>query len=250
MRKKRKMKLSKREVISISILALILISICIHKLIIQPQEEQFRFLKNQRDTKKSQLLRLKKDVSSESKLYAETLKLKEQIYSKSENLFTSITQEDIILLIDEFSVSTKLKIPSINFPETRIESILQKSDKEDEKKNDKEEDLDLKVYSADLKYKGYYYSLLDFLKKISSYDKKIIIKDLNIYKDDDGYIKGNIILDFYTIGDIVAMKESIYTWESNTESVVGDPFLEFNDYLIYKQSKEVDFKEITESETE
>ncbi|AFS77804.1 hypothetical protein Curi_c07310 [Gottschalkia acidurici 9a] len=244
------MKLSKREIMSLSILALILVSIGIYKFIIQPQEEQFQFLKNQRDIKKSQLLRFKKEVSLESKLYAETLKLEEQIYSKSKNLFTSITQEEIILLVDEFSVSTKLKIPSITFPETRIESMLQKKDKEDENKNDKEKELDLKVYSADLKYEGYYYSLLDFLKKISGYDRKIIIKDMNIYKDDDGYIRGNIMLDFYTIENIIEVKESIYTWKANMGSIVGDPFLEFNDYIISKQSKEIASEEIIESKME
>lgn len=257
------MKLNKREKILILVLALILVSFLLYSYVIKPQRESLETLKGDRSVKLRQLSELKEEIASESKLYIELLSLEDEINSKAEGYFTKITQEDIILLIEEITNTAKLKVPDIDFPESRVEEVFlpepvvegatsdtavpaegeapapaegeepppPPADGEEEKPK-----VDLKVHSADLKYEGYYYSFLDFLKGISEYEKKIIVKDIKVTKDEDGYIRGNILLDFYSIENIIQDGEELYAWGPNLGYVVGDPFLQFGDYTAKKNA--------------
>lgn len=254
-----KMKLNKREKILIGVLALLLIGFLLYSFILKPQRAKLNELKSDRRAKLDQLSALKEEISSESKLYIELLSLEDYINNKAEGFFTKVTQEDIILLVEELSNTAKLKVPDIDFPEGRVEEVILKDPEEakevdgvvegDEETEKLEEPLteeelaelpkvELKVNSADLKYEGYYYSFLDFLKSISEYEKKIIVKDINVSKDEDGYLRGNIALDFYSIENIMQDGEEVYAWGPNLGYVVGDPFSQFGDYEAQKRANE------------
>lgn len=255
------MKLNKREKILIGVLALLLIGFLLYSFILKPQREKIENLKSDRRTKLDQLSALKEEISSESKLYIELLSLEDDINNKADGFFRKVTQEDIILLVEEMSNTTKLKVPEIDFPEGRIEDVILKDPEEtketdgeveSEEGEEGEEDtqllteeelaelpkVELKVNSADLKYEGYYYSFLDFLQSISEYERKIIVKDINVSKDEDGYLRGNIALDFYSIENIVQDGEEMYAWGPNLGYVVGDPFSQFSDYEAQKRANE------------
>ena len=128
------MKLNKREIISLSILGLIIVSIGLYKFIIAPQRESLQTLKSQRDLKRGELSKLETDIASEGKLYVELLKLEDELGEKASKYFTTTTQEDIILLITEKLKENKLTVSSITFPETRLETIREKEEEEGEKK--------------------------------------------------------------------------------------------------------------------
>lgn len=255
------MKLNKREKLLIGILILIMVSFLLYKFVIQPQRESLETLKSDRSQKLAQLSELKEEIASESKLYIELLSLEDDINNKADHFFTKITQEDIILLIEDVTNTAKLKVPDIDFPETRVEELIlpdpegesveidgeavdgegEEAEPEPAPAGEDEEEkptIDLKVHSADLKYEGYYYSFLDFLTEISEYEKKIIVKDIKVTKDDDGYLRGNILLDFYSIENIIQDGEEIYAWGPNLGYVVGDPFSQFGDYEAQQKAKE------------
>lgn len=258
------MKLTKREKLLIGLLILVMVSFLLYKFVIQPQRESLKTLESDRSVKLQQLSQLKEEIASESKLYVELLSLEDDINNKADHFFTKVTQADIILLMEEMTNTAKLKVPDIDFPESRIEEVIlpdpeaeaeaekeavQGQEGEDEEEVEEapaeveegEEEppkVDLKVHSADLKYEGYYYAFLDFLKEISEYDKKIIVKDIKVSKDEDGYLRGNILLDFYSIENIIPDGEEMYAWGPNLGYVVGDPFSEFGDYAAQKQAKE------------
>ncbi len=241
------MKLSKREKVFIFILITFIVSFLLYNFIIKPQRESLGMLKSDMSMKLQELSVLKQEIASESKLYIELLSLEDHVYEKADKFFTNVTQEDIILLTEEISDITKLQIHNIDFPESRVEELILldyevgsqdeeklKEIKETIEDNDEEgkPKIDLKVYSINLEYEGYYYSFIDFMKKISDYKKKIIVNDIRVSKDEDGYLKGNIILDFYSIEDILDNEEELYVFDSNLDYATGDPFSQFEDYIV------------------
>lgn len=252
------MKLNKREKILIGVLLAVVVSFLLYNFVIKPQRESVETLKSDRSVKLQELSALKEEVASENKLYIELLSLEDDVYRKSEKFFMNVTQEDIILLTEEISNAAKLQIPNIDFPESRVEELIlpdpdaeaeavdgetvdgeeveeveQASDEDDEDKPK----VELEVLSADLEYEGYYYSFIDFLKEVSDYDKKIIVNDITVSKDEDGYLRGNIALDFYSIENILDGEEELYAWSPNLGYITGDPFSQFGDYVASKDSQ-------------
>lgn len=259
------MKLSKREKVFIGILLVVIVSFLLYNFVIKPQRESLEALKSDRSVKLQELSALKEEVASESKLYIELLSLEDDVNKKADKFFTNVTQEDIILLTEEFSNAAKLQIPNINFPANRVEELTLPDPKEEgEGKEDldvlgevesedrgSQEDqassnddgeekprIDLEVRSAQLEYEGYYYSFIDFLTQVADYKRKIIINDITVAKDEDGYLRGNIALDFYSIENILQSEEELYAWEPNLGYVVGDPFSQFGDYADNKATDE------------
>lgn len=259
------MKLSKREKVFIGILLAVIVSFLLYNFVIKPQRESLETLKSDRSVKLQELSALKEEVASESKLYIELLSLEDDVHKKADKFFTNVTQEDIILLTEELSNASKLQIPNINFPENRVEELIlpdpekevegggdvevsgeagseeEASEEAELPAGDDDEEkpkVDLEVRSADLEYEGYYYSFIDFLTEVADYDRKIIINDITVAKDEDGYLRGNIALDFYSIENILQSEEELYAWGPNLGYVIGDPFSQFGDYAANKQTDE------------
>lgn len=254
------MKLNDREKIMLLILGVVSVSALLFFFVLQPQREKLAERTGTRSEKLAQLAELKEEIGNDNKLSVEIVSLEDEINKKADGFFTKLTQEDIILLIEEITAEAKLKIPEIEFPENRVEEIILpdgegevEAEKEPategetptptEGEEEEQAKLELEVHSADLKYEGYYYSFLDFLKGISKYEKKIIVKDISVTKDEDGYLRGNVMLDFYSIENIIPDGESMYAWAPNLGYIVGDPFLQFGDYAANKEAPTKEDKE-------
>lgn len=246
----KKLKLSKREFTLLAVLGVVLLGIVYYKFIIIPQTASAETFKTQRDQKRNQLETLRDDIASQKKLEIELLDLQDKIKENSQRYFLTLDQEEIILILNEFVEGTKVKLKAVNFEEPRVEAVGAKEGEDGESQPQPEteentgenvEDKDstsLDVHTVSLEYESDYYSLLDFLKNISSYDKKIMIKNININKEDTGKIAGNTTLEFYAIGKIIDQEELLYAWEPDQGSIVGDPFLEFKGYTIAKETVE------------
>ena len=255
------MKLSKRELIAVSALLVTILLLGIFKFIIMPQRAKLNVLETTRVEKLAELNKLKADAASNGELYVELLSREQEVNEKADKFFREVNQEDIILLIQQFSTQSGLNIPNITFPENRIEQVqlpLDEAAKKDAVEgteavetppategdapvlNEEGEEVptvDLVVHSADLEYAGAYQSVIDFLKFVSSYDKKILIKDIKVVKNEDSSLTGNIVLDFYSIENILGTEDNIFEWEPNLDSIEGDPFAQFGDYIKQKQAE-------------
>ena len=247
-----KLKLSKREITLLAVLGTILLGFVYYKFIIVPQTASAQTFKAERNLKREELKTLKEDIASQKKLEIELLDLQDKIKNESQRYFLTLDQEEIILILNEFVEGTKVKLKSVNFEEPRVETVgategeegeSQAQAETEENTDENAEDKDstsLDVHTVSLEYESDYYSLLDFLKNISSYHKKIMIKNININKEETGKIIGNITIEFYVIGKIIDGEELLYAWEPDQGSVVGDPFLEFKGYTVAKDNVETD----------
>lgn len=280
------MKLSKREFTLVAVLGLVLGSIGYYKYIIVPQTAIAASASVERAQKRNELVNFKTDIASNHKLKVELMKLQKKLNSESESYFLTLDQEEIILLLSDFAKETNVKVEAINFEEPRVEILEEEEgdeksvsvdsseemkEKKEVKKEEKEKKEDssetkvtvegdleedesdnLDVYTADLEYESSYASLLELLKLITSHDKRIMIKDININKEEteNQNIKGNISLDFYVIGKILGEEDSIYAWGATSGSILADPFSQFIGYYKPKEEDNSDSEETADEDND
>ena len=264
---KLKLKLNKRELTLVSVLGIVLFSFVYYKFLIVPQIAKAERISIEREQKRNELATFRTDMASQSKLEVELMKLKDKIEEESESYFLSLNQEEIIILINEFVKDTEVKLTAVNFEEPREEVLGEEvvegeapveppvkssedseSVKEDEEtkinsdgdliKSEEEKTSDIiDIHTVNLEYESEYYSLLDFIKNITSYQKKIMIKEISVNKDEEGKLKGSITLDFYVIGKIIKDEEFLDAWQPDVDGMVGNPFSEFSGYYDAKDAK-------------
>lgn len=281
------MKLSKREITLFAVLGVVLGSIVYYKYIIIPQTAIASSVSVDRKQKRNELERFKTDIASKHKLKVELIKLQKKLNNNSEDYFLTLDQEEIILLLNDFAKDTDVKVEAITFEEPREEILgenedgdesTESSDSKQVKEKDKQEDNqnkknkdktdeskatvkdeieedagdNLDVYTVNLEYESSYASLLDLLKLITNHDKRIMIKDINIKKEEteNQNIKGNITLDFYVIGRILGEEHELYAWGINPLKTLEDPFTQFNGYHIVKEEENDASQEESKSSTE
>ena len=65
-----------------------------------------------------------------------------------------------------------------------------------------------------LPYEGEYSSLLLFLERIREYKLKIIIQNMNVKIKENKLLSGTILLDFYSLPDLVRDTSTKYTFDN------------------------------------
>lgn len=139
----------------------------------------------------------------------------EDVDRYSKGYFTSLEQSTLILLLDSFINNTELEISGVEFSEYRTEELG---------------DNELNAISASVPFRGYYESLLDFLKQVRQNNKKILIKDINILNNEEGLVSGNVVLDFYSIPPLGTKKLSDGIINDTSSSKLN-PFAPFEGYI-------------------
>ncbi len=259
---KLRLKLNKRELTLVVILGIVLSSVVYYKYIIVSQKTVIASAIIKRDKKRNELTKFRTDMASKQKLKDELIKFQKKLDSESKSYFLTLDQEEIILLLNDFAKETSIRVEAINFEEPKVEVLAgdekgEKNAKLDELKekkenydktnvtekenSEKDESDSLDVYTVNLEYESSYASLLELLKLITSYEKRIMIKDININKDEieNQNIKGKIALDFYVIGKILGEDGPLYAWGANLAGTLDDPFSKFTGYVPKKDESNV-----------
>ncbi|QEK12133.1 LysM peptidoglycan-binding domain-containing protein [Crassaminicella thermophila] len=209
------MKLTKREKVLSIFLSIILIGYVYVYFIIGPQMTKLKGLKKDIQTFQSQIEKSEKIVASKDRIEKEYNKLKGEVSLIEKKFFSSTEQENIIVLLNEMLKDSALKVSAIDFSELKTEDV-------------KEYTLD--VITVHLPFEGSYDALLDFIKKIREYEKKIIVNGLHIENSKDGNLSGSIYLDFYSLPD-KANNDYMNEYFSNHESGKENPFIPFDGFI-------------------
>ncbi|QZY56978.1 LysM peptidoglycan-binding domain-containing protein [Crassaminicella profunda] len=183
--------------------------------IINPQISKFKDLKENIKKYQSEIQKNKIIVASKDKVDKEFENINKDIIPIKKSFFSSLEQEQIIILLNEILDHTMLQVSSIDFSEFRKEQI-------------KEYTLD--AITVKLPFEGNYDALLNFMKKIREYKKKIIVKGLRIENNESGQLIGNIFLDFYSLPND---KDDTYLTEYFNKDELGkeNPFAPFDGFV-------------------
>ena len=256
------MKLTKREKILVAILIVVVFIGLIYKFVVSPQLKEMSNLKKSVYEYKSRVDKVKMEVSQSSPLKKEYKIMNVKTKVISQNLFPSITQEKIIYIINDLLVKANLNGASIAFSDVNIKSVELKKELEknndyllkelkDKYKNNYIKKAQSKEVIADEKdssdktekmtitinFQGKYIDLINFIKLIENYDKKIILSDLKIINDslnneniNNNTISGSIVLDFYAIPKLYDNDEDYLKLEYNGGYGKDDPFAALSGY--------------------
>lgn len=231
--------ISKREKILISLLVLFAFLGGYYKFILIPININYHQSVVAKEEKQIEFMEITQRLLSQEDLNNDIKKITNDILNHTNNYFGVLHQEDIILLIDNFTMTNNLRISTLKFTQPSIESFI---NSEEELKGIIEEEALMKIFSIKCNFEGSYEDLIDFLKNINQYEKKIIIKNINIKTKKVDMLAGNVLLNFYSL-PIIA---KYYPREINTLSEVKDlekdelktlhPFIPYNELLFIKKN--------------
>lgn len=169
--------ISKREKILISLLVLFAFLGGYYKFILIPININYHQSVVAKEEKQIEFMEITQRLLSQEDLNNDIKKITNDILNHTNNYFGVLHQEDIILLIDNFTMTNNLRISTLKFTQPSIESFI---NSEEELKGIIEEEALMKIFSIECNFEGSYEDLIDFLKNINQYEKKIIIKNINI----------------------------------------------------------------------
>ena len=255
------MKLSKREINLLIFLGFVAVVIFIYMVALKPQLDKIHLLQADANQGKIDIEELKKDVSPDNMVYKDLKIMNAKVDNATKGLFGTIIQEKLITILDQKVSAAKIDATSITFssgdqmavttdeavaveaPTTNLLHQLVKNyagekiaDKvvtpESKPAVTKEENsLDgLEKLSAMLNYTGTYYNVIDILKEIESYPKRIIIKSINFSRDTKDVLSGSINLVFYAVPLIDPKKDEYQEWNYTDKYGRDNPFSAFSGY--------------------
>lgn len=245
------MKLNKREKILLSVLAGTLLIGGYYKFVFAPQREKINTLTQQKEEYNRKLQDINRQIALKSKIETDTKVLNSKIQSMTLMLFPSIQQENFIVDIDKLLKDANLRGVTISFSDIKAVPVEQvKSEEKDEKTSSLKSTVDeyngLPVKKQDNKkadnnkdnkdkpsaenislnvnFKGPYKNLMQFIKSIESYSKKIVISNLQISQGGTEGVTGSMQLEFYAIPKILDEDKDFFKWDFNNAYGKDNPF--------------------------
>lgn len=180
------MKLTKREKTLLGILFGTVFFYGYFYFLLGPQIERITSLKNNTTAYQSEIEKTELLQQAVEQIEMEHQQVNKDIHNIAKDYFPSIHQEDLILLLNQFINNSKVHVEKIGFSPLATETIG---------------DYELNVSTVTLPFQGDYPSIVNLLKSLREYEKKIIVKNLSISDSDDGLLTGSIIIDIYSIPD-------------------------------------------------
>lgn len=267
------MKLTKRERVLITALGLFIAAILFYTFLIKPQLKLIGELEEKKLAYEKRYKNTQSEISPEEDIKYHYKKLNTEIMYMTNKFLPYMYQEKIIIALDEMLRSSELDGYSITFSEPTVGKIdEEKKNEEDlnyllkeltdkylgdssnkdkiedeskEEKKEKELEINVEKMTANIFFRGKYSSVIEFISKVEEYEKKIVIKNLNIVKDENTSLTGSIVLETYSIPKIHMEDGDFINWNYNNIYGKDNPFniLDngLNKYTKDDNEKEYDF---------
>lgn len=205
------MKISERDKLLLVILGVVVV-VALYVLLLLPQMlDKIETLKN-----KNTELELKvAEVEKLSNVKNEYKNLNAKLEPFAEKYLHNLDQERIILAIDDLLLETGLKGKEISFSLTDLETTASEEGSSAQKLLS-----GLPCLQTDIEFNGNYDGLIYFLNNVGKYDKKILVKELNI----DAKSEGRVILEFYALSGLDRFTNDSWSLP-NTAGNNNNPFI-------------------------
>ncbi|KAB3537367.1 LysM peptidoglycan-binding domain-containing protein [Alkaliphilus pronyensis] len=207
------MRTSKREKVLVMALVFVIFLFGYNRLVILGQGAKLDELRSEHAIHQEDIIMLNSIAESELEYDTMLSELAQKSDALTKNYFNTIKQEEIILLINDFVEKSNLSTINMNFTPINKEII---------------EEIPLDLMEVHIAYEAGFLSLLDFIEEINKHDKKIIIKNLTITSEKDGYLRGDIALSFYGLPNSLNDILTSFNYSSNESTYTFNPFQGFD----------------------
>lgn len=253
------MKLNKREKILLSVMVVVLLTGGYYKFVFSPQRAKINSLIQQKEENNNKLQNVNKQLASKSKIETDIKVLNSKLLDMTSELFPEIKQENFIITIDKILQDAKLRGINLSFSDIKavpvetansedkndktssLKSIVdeyngapvkkqdnKKSDNNNSKENkdskDNKDKPSAENISLNISFKGPFQNVMQFIKGIESYSKKIVVSNLQISQGGTDGVTGSMQLEFYAIPKVSNEDKEFFKWELNNAYGKDNPF--------------------------
>lgn len=250
------MKISKREKILLIIAAIVLLVGVYYRFVFSYQKDKLNALIQQKNEYDKKLENINKQIILKNKNEADIKEINAKIKDMTAILFPSINQESFIVYVNKLLQDNNLQGTAITFSDIKAVPVEEvKKDEKDDKNsslkgivdeyngapskkssssNDKETNNSSKTDNKDkpstenislsINFKGSYKNLLNFIKSLEAYPKKIIVSNLQMSQSNVDEVTGSVQLEFYAIPKISDEDKDFFKWEYNNAYGKQNPF--------------------------
>lgn len=141
--------------------------------------------------------------------------------------FKSLNQPNIIYILNNIFSNKDIEIESIDFSEPFIEILNGK---------------DVQKMDVSIPFKGTFKSLNETIKNLETENRKIVINNIDIQKDEEKEIIGNINLGIYSLTGIVDGEDASLPIKITTKNKLN-PFVPYRGYIDQNKIKEESLKQ-------
>lgn len=208
------MKINPREKIMLMLLILVVVGYVAFSYAIEPQLTRLSDQKIEIRMKDQELTRLKNLITEESSIDEKTQVAYQSIQEMSVGYFNTTPQEEWILLLNDFLSMPFIDASNIGFSGPQEISIQGAPFYKD---------------TITLSLTGQYPSLVNMLKTIWNFPKKIEVTDINVSGSGFDEVSASVSLDFYTFAVASDVVDNLYEWYQDELFYKENPFVPIED---------------------
>lgn len=229
------LKISNREKMLLIILGITIIAGGYYRFVYSKQIIQIKELTAKKAESQGKIDSMEKDKALNDKLKEDIVDLNEKVFKAAEDFFPSIKEEKITVILDGMLSRTNIKCDNIAISETSDEALpkvveekntlntleslvsqykvldnkegnssnkseVNKDGSTDSKGSDTKDKVEdrIKKVTIGLSFNGAHNDVMRFIDEIKGFQKRIIIRSINISAEGDN-LSGSMILDFYAV---------------------------------------------------
>lgn len=205
-------KLSKREKNLILILILVIILWLFNKIVFLPQRNKINILEVEKLEYEEELNKINHLLAKGNQEQDGSLELDEEKEKLLKEYLPTIEQAQILYILNDLIDTSNIKVINMEFFDIETEEVSE------------DNQLPLKYMDIIIEYEGKYDELMNFLSKIKKAPGKFLIRSIDINKDNNGLVKGQIGLRAYSIEGIFPENETRIDIKTKINEKRKNPF--------------------------
>ncbi|SMP48769.1 S-layer homology domain-containing protein [Anoxynatronum buryatiense] len=204
------MRMTKREKVLLSILIFALLFYGSYRFLVIPQMSEMAFYKTELEELQLQIGRLSTLEEQEQRLDQEIHEAIERQVAVQANYFSLIEeQEEIILLLNEFLMNPDVSATAFSFTPPSRETTG---------------DTELASMNVLVTYEANYASLINLLRSMWQFDRKIVVNQLAMSAVEADRLTGNLQLNLYDLTHMTGQVDNLFMWLQSAENFKTNPF--------------------------
>ena len=217
------MRISKRDRNLLIFLLVFALLAAYYFFIIIPQEEKIVELETELDLKEVAKSEMELKMASLNNLNKNIEELEAAMAASANDYFSALTQEEMLMLIGSFAEGLPMTFSGMTFMDLATEEMTQIQ------------------YHADVNFDGDYESLMQYMRNVRTFDKRILIKDLVVQTEEDSSLTGRIKLEFNGLPQVASYTVPMVQLVSDqfiARDVTQSPFLPYEGFVLVEETTE------------
>lgn len=203
------MRLTKREKLLLGLLIFAALFYVSYRFFVVNQTAEIETAQMELSMLDAQVARLSTLEDEEQQLDQEIGLVKaQQDEIKSEYFSLIEEQEEVILLLNEFLLNPDVSATSISFTPPALETV---------------DEVPLSSMNVTVSYDATYPSLINLLRSVWQFDRKILVSNINMNAAEEGRLNGNLQVNLYDFAHLTDELDSLFMWFEQME-VKTNPF--------------------------